>query len=158
MAKWEFAIAVRDEKDLPSGHKRKKEGDIIAVKPYPWKWGKKEVANHLIVIADGLTREEAIALCQPHYEDGVLEQDIAVDVKESPKILGKRRYSIPLEVIKQGWEPALDVDAVRDITEVYQPLKEKETVIDFSEKVGICRDNHLGSFRYKIIKTVEVNE
>lgn len=32
MSKWECAIACRDEADLASGHKRKKEGDVIAVK------------------------------------------------------------------------------------------------------------------------------
>ena len=72
MAKWEFAIACRDEADLASGHKRKKEGDIIAVKPYPWQWGNKEVNAYLMVIVDGLTQQEAHDLCKPQYEDGSL--------------------------------------------------------------------------------------
>jgi len=150
MPKWEFAIAVRDEDDLSSGHKRKKEGDIIAVKPYPWQWGKKEVANHLIVIVDNLTEEEAHTLCQQYYEGGRLAQDIQPG--ENVKIIGKRRYNIPLETIKKGWEPSLDESSVRDITKVYQPLKERETVIDFAEKVAICKDNHKGTFKYKTIK------
>ena len=50
--KWEFAIAVKDEADLASGHKRKKGGDCIAYKPYPWAWGKKETNEYLIVVVD----------------------------------------------------------------------------------------------------------
>ena len=132
MAKWEFAIAIRDEADLPSGHKRKKEGDIIAVKPYPWSWGKKEVTEYLIVILDNLTEEEAHALCQPHYEDAVLQKD--VDMETPPKIIGKRRYNIPLDTLKI-YEPLLDKEKVRDPKQNYQPFKVKALAIDPKESV-----------------------
>jgi hypothetical protein len=50
--KFEMAVAVVDEADLASGHKRKKQGDIVAIRPHPWNWGRKEVDEYLIVIAD----------------------------------------------------------------------------------------------------------
>jgi len=261
MADWEFAIAVRDEVNLKSGHKRKKQGDIIAVKPAGWKWGKKEVDEYLIVPVSGLTKKEAHDLCQLQYEDGILhpEEDFevyvpgwiantpyrtagesedqvwgpdqirtpqyiyvciqggisgekepiwitkVVDVKTidssaevadgtvnniyqctqsgttgkgvslaknlnaetvdgtvkwkslgkiNPKIIGKRRYAIPLDIIKKGWIPKLITSDVEDVKKVYQPLKNDKIKIDFTEKVKICRDNYKGSFRYSVEKTV----
>ena len=153
MAKWEFAIAVRDEVDLPSGHKRKKEGDIIAVKPHPWQWGKREVNVYLIVIADNLIEQEAHSLCQAHYEDGILQENINID--NPVDIVGKRRYSIPLSIIKNGWIPKMIIPDVRDLRKIYQPLKNENIVIDFSERVSICKDKHSGKFKYNKKKIKE---
>lgn len=150
MAMWEFAIAVRDEDDLPSGHKRKKEGDIIAVKPHPWEWGRKEVKEYLIVVADGLTKEEVYNLCQPHYEGGVTlskQQD-----SKLVEIINKRRYNIPLSIIKSGWLSSMKLASIRDVTKAYQPLKDSKVVVDFSENVSICRDKHTGTFKYSTKK------
>jgi hypothetical protein len=160
MSKWEFAIAVRDEADLDSGHKRKKEGDLVAVKPYPWKWGTKEVDEYLIVVGDGLTEEEANDLCQPHYEGGIFRKDIppmipGEDPPEPIKCIGKNRFSIPLSIIKKGWKPDLVETDVRDKKKVYQPLKDNDIVIDFSEHVAICKDNHTGTFKYITEKIAE---
>lgn len=44
----EILIAACDE---PEAH-RKKEGDVICVRPHPWNWGRKEVDRYLIVIVD----------------------------------------------------------------------------------------------------------
>ena len=75
MPLFELAIAVCDEEDLPSGHKRKKEGDIIAVKPYPWQWGKKEVDEYLIVPISAADIEEVSILNTPLYEDGCVSTE-----------------------------------------------------------------------------------
>ena len=102
MSKFEFAIACRDEADLASGHKRKKEGDIIAVKPYPWQWGAKEVDAHLIVIVDNLTQEEAHNLCKPQYEDGSLNpvEDMEGTLVER---LPDTEYATGDIVLVDGW-------------------------------------------------------
>jgi hypothetical protein len=149
---FEFAIAVKDEADLKSGHRRKKQGDIIAVKPAPWEWGRKEVDEYLIVPVTGLTKEEAHSLCQPYYEGGVKQEDITEE--SSPKVVGKRRYSIPLDTIKNGWAADMKTADVEGKTKVYQPLKDSKVKIDFSEKVAICKDNHTGTFKYSATKSV----
>jgi len=153
MADFEFAVAVVDEDDLASGHKRKKQGDLIAVKPAPWNWGRKEVDEYLIVPTTGLTKEEAHSLCQPYYEGGVKQEDITED--SNPAIVGKRRYSIPLSTIKDGWKPDMVTKDVEDKKKVYQPLKDAKVKIDFTEKVSICKDNHTGTFKYAAEKIAE---
>lgn len=154
MAKWEFAVAVRDETDFSSGHKRKKEGDIIAVKSYPWRWGKKEVDAYLIVIVDNLIKQKAHDLCQPYYKDGIFQEDI--DMKNSVDIVMKRRYSIPLSTIKDGWLPEMVIADVQNVKKIYQPLKDGNIVIDFAEQVSICKDNHTGTFKYSEKKMKEI--
>ena len=54
--KFDFAIAAMSN----DGKKRMKEGDVVAYKPHPGKWGKKEVKQFVIVTIDGLTEEEAL--------------------------------------------------------------------------------------------------
>lgn len=141
MAKFEFAIAICDEVE---SH-RKKEGDIIAVKPYPWQWGKKELDQYLIVVMEGLTEEEAHKLCIPHFITGT--DCYPPDDSERPKNLAKRRFKIPLDTIKDGWLPSMDLEKVRDKTDKYQPLKD-EVVIDLKESVAICFDKHKDSFKF----------
>lgn len=166
--KWELAIACRDEVEPH----RKKEGDLIAYKPYPWQWGKKEVGSHLFVVVDGLTEDEISGLCTPQRADGLTRRDldkIALDHTKTVKgtvfenelfglpdslIVAKRRYKIPLEIIKDGWFPFLDFDRVRDITDEYQPFKDLDVSINFNEKVAICFDKHLGKYRYSQRKVI----
>ena len=111
--KWDFAIATKDEKDLKSGHKRKKAGDIIAVKPHPWKWGKKEVKEYLIVTMDGLTEQEAHDKCKPLYKAGT------EGVRKHPVTLAKRKHHIPLSSLP------IDTAQAADYEKEYQPLKDK---------------------------------
>jgi len=290
MADFEFAIAVVDEADLASGHKRKKAGDIIAVKPAPWNWGTKEVDEYLIVPVSGLTKEEAHDLCKPEYEDGIDEPqddmnkdmpvwipetsyriagesgeqvwgpdrirtsqyihvciqagisgtaeptwatkvvnmntidsaaetidgtvkwrciekcsifkhqnktsyeigdkiiisdviyeclesgtsgvDIAITAtykaetvdgtvrwkslgKVNPSIIIKRRYSIPIDNIKKGWKTDMVTADVEDKKKVYQPLKDNNIKLDFSEKVAICKDNFSSKYKYAAAKIAE---
>jgi len=167
--KWELAIACRDEEDLASGHKRKKEGDIIDFKPHPWNWGKKEVKGFLVVIVDGLTLAEVNAMKTPYIDGGLRRDDVEtqeVEYNEAvkgtalagvkfqrPETLAKRRFNIDLQTIKNGWCPDLDKDKVRDKDLEYQPLK-KEVVIDFTEKVAICFDKYIGACKYAEKKVI----
>jgi hypothetical protein len=118
---WELAIQPYDKDDLPSGHKRAKAGDIVAVKPYPWQWGKAELQNYLIVIVDNMTEEEAMQMMEPLYQDdnpGTLE---------SPGIVTeKRKFKIDIKKLKQNILPTLDEAklANQSKTENYQPLKD----------------------------------
>ena len=152
MARWYFNIAAKDA----FGHNRKKEGDIISVKPgTATEWGKIPMKNALVVPVDGLTKEEAYSLCQRSYEGGVLEKDLPViyDENKAPfcvpiPVVAKRRFSIPLSIIKKGWKPDLIEAHIRDTERVYQPLLDNDVVIDFSEKFAICKDNHTGKFKY----------
>ena len=118
--KWDFAIAIKDEADLKSGHKRKKQGDILAVKPHPWKWGKKERKECLFVTVDGLTAEEAHARCQPWY-DG--DAPTSPEEKDTRKVLAKRKYKIPMATLSLTSE--MDMSKVEDPEVEYQPLAGK---------------------------------
>jgi hypothetical protein len=153
---WELALAARDEADLPSGHKRKKQGDIIAAKPHPWSWGTIERKEYLIVVVDGLSEQEVAEMQIPYYQDGKKPKDFVIDEATGfaviPPTVGKRRFQIPFDVLKQGWKPDLDVSMVEDFGQEYQPMK--EIIIDFSEKVSICKDKHLGTFRYSTKKVL----
>ena len=152
MPLFEFAIACRDE---PEAH-RKKEGDIIAVRPYPWEWGKKEEKNYLIVLMDGLVKEEAQKLTIPQWNLGL--DWYPSDGVES-EILGlvtiaKRRFKLPFDIISDGWHKNLDIDKIRDRRSNYQPLKDQEIIIDTLEHVSIVFDKHRGSFKYRTRKKI----
>jgi hypothetical protein len=142
MPKWEIAIAVCNE---PESY-RKQEGDIIAFKPSPWSWGKKELDQYLIVIIDGMTQDEMVQLCFPLYKDGEMDEEIIMANHMKP--IGKRRYCLPFDIIKDGWEPALNNEKVRDKTLVYQPLKDNSIVINAAEKVSIFLDKYTLTYKY----------
>ncbi|MCW7076384.1 MAG: hypothetical protein OCU18_03720 [Candidatus Syntrophoarchaeum sp.] len=146
--RWEIAIAACDEPESW----RKKEGDVIAFRPAPWKWGKKELDQYLIVTVDSMTRNEMVQLCGPLYEDGETDEDVIMD--RNLKRKAKRRYRLPLNIIKNGWLPELDTQKVRDRSLVYQPLKEKGIVIDTAEEVAVFLDRHTQTYKYKQKKAV----
>jgi hypothetical protein len=142
MPKWEIAIAVCNE---PESY-RKQEGDIIAFKPSPWNWGNKEVDQYLIVTVDGMTQDEMVNLCKPMYEGG--ETDEAVAIENNIKPTAKRRYRLPLGLLKNGWLPTLDTQKVRDKKLTYQPLQNDKIVIDTTEKVAIFQDKFTETYKY----------
>ena len=132
---WELAVAKQDEADLASGHKRKKQFDVIAVMPKGHPWSVLERKHHLIVIVDGLTQAEAEALKKPQYRDGI-EPDPATGI--AGEIVGKRRYKLDktrLESLTStasvNWKDALDMK--KD----YQPLKDGDVKIDFKVTKGV---------------------
>ena len=139
MPKYEFAIAVCDEAETH----RKKEGDIIAVKPSPWQWGKKELDQYLIITIDGLTKEEADKLCIPQFETG--EDWWPSDELPQPKIIAKRRFKISLDTLKSGFHPMIELGKIRDKNIKYQPFKDKNVIISkiAQDSAGLIYDKHL---------------
>lgn len=123
---WELAIQPWDKADLSSGHKRAKQGDIVAVKPYPWEWGKAELRNYLIVIIDNMTEEEAMEIMGPLYENddpgsidenGILIPGVVTD---------KRKFRLDIKKLKDNILPTLDESKLTDQgkAENYQPIKD----------------------------------
>lgn len=98
---------------------RHKAGDIIAVKPAGWQWGRKEVKEYLIAEVElpGISSlEEAEKLQLPLYENGTL------DPEGNEVIIGKRRFQLPLEEIEKTIP--LDREKLVDKGQEYQPLKD----------------------------------
>lgn len=152
MPKYEFAIAVKDEVDYAPGKVRKKEGDIINLKPYPRNCGRKVIDEYLIVIVEcSQTNHKALKqkLTLPLFEDGLTEDvdfreicpeddldplaypppDYVWDLQarmviKRPKMLAKRRYKIPLSLLGN-----IDLAKVRDKTCIYQPFKKATQLV-----------------------------
>ncbi len=133
--KYEILVAAATE---PEDH-RKNEGDIIAIKPHPWKWGRKEVDQFLVVVVDGLTEEEASKITTALRED---PSDI-----ETP-VIHKYRYNLSLDLLKKGWETTLDIPSVNNLELVYQPCLMNGTIIDATEQVAIFKDLNTGTYKY----------
>jgi hypothetical protein len=123
---WELAVQPWDKDDLPSGHKRAKQGDIVAVKPYPWAWGKVELQNYLIVIVSNMTEEEAESLMTPLYKD-----DTPGTLETPGTVTGKRKFKLDIDKLKANILPTLDKTKLEDKTKVlnYQPFKDGDVVI-----------------------------
>lgn len=118
---WELAIQPWDKADLASGHKRAKAGDIVAVKPYPWQWGKMELQNYLIVIVNNMTEEEAMQIMEPLYKDD------GKGTLESPGVVtGKRKFKLDIKKLKDNILPTLDETKLADQAKEtnYQPFKD----------------------------------
>ena len=139
MSIFDFAIAVCDE----SESHRKKEGDIIAVKPSPWQWGKKELDQYLIVTIDGLTKEEADKLCIPKFETG--EDWWPSGELSQPNIVAKRRFKISFDILKANFDNSIDLVKVRDKQIKYQPLMDKKIKItkDSMDSAKLISDKYI---------------
>ena len=175
MPKYEISIAVCDE---PEPH-RKKEGDVVSIIEMGMPWGRKVLDEYLIVpVLSNLSYNEIRQqLMTPWWSDGLVGWPDPEDDTPRTK-LGKNRFKIPLDIIRDGWYPALDYDKVRNKGLMYQPLKKKaecisdfkgsvwfevnsaiecddidqEITLDMSEKVSICFDKYKGSYLYSTKK------
>lgn len=98
--KYSIAIAIRDEQDLASGHKRKKQGDIIAVKPAGHQWGDKEVKEYLILEVDMPTTNAETLIAQGDNGE-------------------KRKFKIPFSKLALSQE---DLAKVEDPNIEFQPF------------------------------------
>lgn len=285
MTLYDLAICVTDEQDLASGHKRKKEGDVIACRLHSETtrlggWGTKELPSHLMVTVD-ISDEDVKNLMIPQYDDGSFGEtsqgmydlptsetwlqdnlyeesitinefdklfyittelsggqysgsikpdfenanigDILVDgditwkcssivtvfehiqnkvfnvgdavidskwvylctvggmsgsskpsfVKEYEALIidnevtwkcignteavieGKRRYSLPFNILVDGWKPDMDLAKVRDKNQVYQPFIDENIIIDAFEEVSLIKDKKKGTFKYPTKKIKE---
>ncbi|MFW9874245.1 MAG: hypothetical protein ACFFG0_14160 [Candidatus Thorarchaeota archaeon] len=112
--KYELLIAVIDEDDLGSGHKRKKQGDIVAIRPYPWSWGRCEIDEYLVIIAE-------------------IDNDITSMKKKLHKHKGKNlekhRYKIDMTSLKNNYCAELDMAKVENKNYIYQPFKKSSELI-----------------------------
>ncbi len=133
-----MAIAIRDE---PEAH-RKKEGDIIAVMPHGWQWGRKEVKRYLIVDVDvGAIDKmpDARKFEVPKYEADIATPP-GIDEENPPAITGKRRFHIPFNVLNALAEARgvvdIDFNRVADPEDEYQPLMGVDTL----QAAGLIRD------------------
>lgn len=152
MPKYEIAIAVKDEDDHMVRVFRKKEGDIISVRPYPNHWGRKSIDEYFVVIVecavDSLILKQR--LTEPLWENGLiwgidfrkLEYDrhhvdqVQYPVSEycwhiknqrpikRPKMQAKRRYRIPLDRFA-----ILDKAKVQNKKYIYQPFKKASQLV-----------------------------
>src|SRR5512139_2340445 len=122
MASISVAVAVRDEVEA----NRKKQGDIIAIKPGGWQWGTGEVKNLLILeiaLPQQVTLDEAMALVARYFSNGVIDYD----GPEPP--LAKRRFKLDWNLLKQIISQAgitVDWTRVEDVTDAYQPLSNQD--------------------------------
>ena len=107
----EVAIALENAADLPTGE-RKKEGDIITVRPTGTGIGTKEAKIYLWLRLEGLADRAAF----DDLGSPLFEPDEATGLKYD-----KRRYCIPMERILIV-EPTFDVDRARDEADLYQPF------------------------------------
>ena len=121
-----MAIAIRDEADLPSGHKRKKRGDIIAIKRYPWAWGPGELREYLIVNLElpNVAASKIHRVISTHLQGGAWQQlPPKLSLAKIPTE-NKRVFSIPHTMIQTRF-PALyasvDWPRVMDPEDDYQP-------------------------------------
>lgn len=73
---------------------RKRAGDIIAVKPAGWQWGRKEIENYDLVEMDVPFDDmpDARKLEVPFFEDGSVWHPSEVHGRVQPRAVAKRRY------------------------------------------------------------------
>jgi len=139
MAKYEFAVAVRDEEDNGL-HKRIKKGHLTSYKPYPRTPGNIQLKNRLFITIYGLTEEEARNLVQPLYPEGKTPDEIDFIPEDDNVIkkvlrtpIAKRRYKVDLDKLKIKF-PKIDLKKVSDVNLEYQPIKD-EVIYANSDKI-----------------------
>lgn len=122
---FQISIAIAN-KDTSESH-RKNEGDIIAIKPYPWNWGTVERKQYLIVnleLPDNFPQAKINRLMAPEYSDGAYEDD---DLETPKTVTNKRRFNIPgakiLAFFQNEFAISINVSRMRDDDDEYQPVE-----------------------------------
>ena len=77
--------------------------------------------------------------------------ETSLPVPKMTPTVKKRRYNIPLDTIKSGWCPDLDVVKVRDVKASYSPTIAE---VDATEKVAFCVDKVSDTFKYAAVKVI----
>lgn len=144
--KYELAIAVVNEADHTSGLTRKKEGEIVCVKPHPSHWGRKAIDEYFIVIVEtAATLKEMRKLSAKRlyrYKSNglpVTEEDYMELTNPEPpaapkniysdfEMMAKNRYAISF--LKIQTILTLDLDKIRNKTYIYQPFKKASQLIE----------------------------
>lgn len=105
----EIAISTENSAPLNSGHERKLEGDIVAVRNVSNGIGSGETKKFIWLRVEGLEKLEMDVLIEPLTEEPF------------ETIYDKRRYCIPLERL-QKFVPTFDINRAKDATDIYQPF------------------------------------
>ncbi len=142
MDRWELLVAIKDIEG------KRKAGDIIDYKKYPHNWGRKEVDQYLVIPIENLSSFTLARFISPLYDNSKYPDEMTDEEMHSAAIVKKRRHCFPLDILKTGWYPSMDLDRVADPTDVYQPLKDNGIFIDFDEHVKNVLDKVDDSFRY----------
>ncbi len=148
MPKYELAICVVNELD-DAGGVRKKEGDLVAVRPHPWNWGAKEIDQYLIVIIetvksfkklDSLIRQSVYRdlvtagnpLVKQSIYNSLTEPDIVTGQPQRPyndfEIAHKNRFQISHAKVKAKLSD-LNLTKVRNKVLRYQPFKNRNQLV-----------------------------
>lgn len=128
MPKYEFAVTIKDE----SERHRKKAGDISSVRPYPRNCGSKTIKQYLIVIVEtSKTFEEMQNFTIRQFADPNVDskEKEAIAFEEGQKPIAKRRYKIPLDLLKNDFIADLDMVKVSDPEVRYQPFKSASQLV-----------------------------
>ena len=132
---YEISVAVVDEADLVSGHKRKKEGDIISVIPYQGNWGSKCLDEYFIIpVETDASFEKMLKLKDPLYDTDkpIIDENGEIT---SP-VLAKHRYAISFDEVKKLNLTTIDMTKVQNKTVMYQPFKKKTEILTPFNKSG----------------------
>jgi hypothetical protein len=148
MPKYEFLIQGKDRPDTPAGPSIK-EGDLVAVKPYPCDWGTGPIARGLVIIADlNMEYKELVTLLRGGVyreiatEDLWSESDVwqaitsQTHTKDEFERIYKRRFSLSLNTIKTVAISDLDLTKVRNFNIRYQPFKSDVQLVQKFDGVG----------------------
>lgn len=109
----EVALSVEDKATLLSGHERKQEGDIVAIrKPHSGIGSGIESTHHLWLRIQGPDANDMT------YDQVLIEN---ADQHGDGPIFDKKQHCIPLDRLKVVC-PWLDLTRVRDTTDAYQPF------------------------------------
>lgn len=122
----------------------KQAGDIIDVKPAGFNWGDIGHAFLIVPIA-GISKDTAIKLKHPEYEDGedvAPTPDTATGVKR--KLVSKRKYRIPIDdpTFKSQF-PAVNFDKLGGTD---QPFKDQSIKLD-PVKDNVIKDKATDTYK-----------
>lgn len=156
MPKYEFAISVKNELEHTVGKVKKKEGDIIGLRPYPRNCGRKVIDEYLIVIVECPAAHHTQAhyamkqkLTAPLWENGLVEwvdferldKDHGVSLMQYPRrdydwdIQAAKPIKRVLKVAKRRHKIPLnilgniDMAKIQNKSYVYQPFKKATQLV-----------------------------
>lgn len=137
------------------------QGDVIAVRPHPWNWGRKEIDNCLVILfEDDRDWAELDRMCnKPVLENGEdyddVEQEVFHQEQDRMDFLNKYLIDTATDDIKEIAKKTDDIDG--------EPLtsEEKDKLKKFSEEARLAADEAGVTVRerpkIKIMKPFNIN-
>lgn len=122
MPKYELLISAYNQPGIDNI----REGDVLAIRPYPWNWGLKEIDECLVVI---VRSSESIQTLKSHHEMPLYQYGLDKrPEKMYVNILAEHRYQLPFESLRK-WIPDIDLNKIKNMKYIYQPFKEKGQLV-----------------------------